>query len=94
MVQMIKRVAEPNETRLECAQIKCFERQGLQELLYLPDCIDRWTISDGFTDEPTAHGVDRTMRKFQNGAPGGLERDSPSCLSENRVEAGDSRLDA
>ncbi|MBV9199050.1 MAG: hypothetical protein JOY83_04805 [Alphaproteobacteria bacterium] len=56
--------------------------------------LHRRIISDGFTDEPTAHGVGRTMRKFQNGAPGGLERDSPSCLSENRVEAGDSRLDA
>src|SRR5262249_46304609 len=63
-------------------------------MLNLPGCIDRRIILDRFTDEPTAHGVDRTMRKFQNGAPGGLERDGPSCLGENWVEPTDSRLGA
>src|SRR5215831_7358725 len=91
---MIERVAQPNETRLECAQIKCFERQGLQELLYLPGCIDRRIISDGFTEKPTAHSLDRTMPKFQDRAPDGLERDGPSRLGEDRVEAADSRLGA
>src|SRR5262249_7447994 len=93
-VLMIERMAEPNEARLECAQIKCFERQRLQELLYLPGCIDRRVISDGFTEKPTAHGLDRTMRKFQDRAPGGLERDGPSRLGEDWVEAADSRLGA
>src|SRR5215469_5331076 len=91
---MIERVAQPNETRLECAQIKCFERQRLQELLYLPGCIDRRIISHGFPEKPTAHSIDRTMRKFQDRTPRGLERDGPSRLREDWVEAADSRLGA
>src|SRR5215469_9424579 len=91
---MIERVAQTNETRLECAQIECFERQQLQELLYLPRCIDRRVISDEFTDKPTAHSVDRTVRKFQDRAPGSLERDGPSRLGEDWIEVADSRLGA
>lgn len=63
-------------------------------MLYLPGRIDRWVISDGFAEKPVAHSVDRTMRKFQDRAPAGLERDRPSCLGEDWVEAADSRLGA
>ena len=57
-VQVIERVAQPNQTRLECPQIKCFKRQRLQKLLDLPGSIDRRIISDGRTDKPTAHSMD------------------------------------
>jgi hypothetical protein len=63
-------------------------------LLYLPGFIDRRVISDGFADKPTPHSGDRTMRNFQDRAPCDLERDGPSCLGEDWVEAADSRLGA
>src|SRR5262249_62052930 len=51
-VLVIERMAEAHEARLGCAQLKCFERQRLQELLYLPGCIDRRGLYGGVPPKP------------------------------------------
>src|SRR4029077_17278947 len=91
---MIECMAQPNKTRLECAQIKCLERQRFEKFLDLSDRLERRIVSDGFTDKPTADSVNRTLRKFQNRPPSGLERHSSSGLGKDRIEAADSRLGA
>ena len=60
----------------------------------LPDRFDRRVVPDGVTDKPAADGVDRTMSKLQGRPPGGLERDCPSRLGEDRIETADGRLAA
>ena len=55
---------------------------------------DRRIVTDGFSDEPAADSVDRTMRKLEDRPPGGLERDGPSRLGEDRIETADSSLGA
>jgi hypothetical protein len=84
---MIQCVAQPNETRFKRGQIKCFKRKRFEKFVNLSDCIKGRSVIDGFSSETTADSIDRSMRKLEDRPPGGLERDSPSRLGENRIEA-------
>ena len=94
LVQVIERMAESNETRLECGQIERFERQRLQVFLGLSGSFNRRVVTEGFPDEPAADSVDRTVRKLQERSPGGLERDRRSRFGKGGIETADSRLAA
>src|SRR6516162_3704312 len=91
---MINCMAQPNETRLECAQIEGFERERFEKLLGLSRRFDRRVVWDRFADEPAVDSVDRTARKLQDGPPGRLESNASSRLGEDRIEAADSRFGA
>ena len=89
---MIKRVAEPDETRLERAQIERFERQRLEEIFSLSRRFNRRVVPDRFAGETAADSVDGTLPEFEDRPPSGLERDSTSRLGEDWIEAADRRL--
>ena len=48
LVEVIERVAQPDETRLEGGEVERFQRERLEELLGLPGCFDRRIIPNGF----------------------------------------------
>ena len=92
--EMIQRVAEPDEAGPDRAQIGGFQRQRFEEVLDLLDRFDRRVVLDGFTGEPAADCIDRTVRDLQDRPPGGLERDRSSRFGEGRLETADGRLAA
>src|SRR6516162_3651463 len=94
LYEMIKCVAQPDQARLDCAQIDGFRRKRFQEVLDLPNRFDRRFVTDGVAAEPATHGVDRTMRYLQGRPPRGLKCDSPSRFGEDRIETADGRLAA
>src|SRR5579862_5525063 len=90
LVQMVERVAQPDETRLEIGKVEGFERQRFQEELDLSDRVGRRRVTDSLAGKRAANGLDRGMGKLEDRPPGGLQRDRSAGLGKCRVEVADS----
>ena len=65
LVQVIQRVADPDQPLLERAKIERFQGEGLEELLELPHLPDGRRISDGLAGEAAAHNIEGRVRNLQ-----------------------------
>ena len=87
--EMIEGMTESDKAGPDRSQISRFQGERFEEVLDMLDRLIGRLVFDEFAGEPAATGIDSAMSDFQDRSPGGLERDRPSCLGNDRLETAD-----